>query len=299
MTRLGRIFVPDGSIDWMRSHASNPFIRSQAGSQAKVLFSPRDRNNRSHIAGLTLTYDDGYLAVSKVEESPLLEPGPPDSFDKDGVTMGCTVQIDDEEYLYYVGWSLEPDVPFRTQIGIARWNSSRDRFERLQDSPIIKRDEMDLHSFSYPWVVRGTDGLLWMYYGTATEWKDSTETQHHVIRLAKSSDGISWIKVEEPVLNPISPEIAVVRPAVYQDKAGYRMWFCSREANGPYRIFCAQSSDGVTWLRNETQLFVQSDEDEFDSEMQCYAVELNYANERHLLYNGNGYGRTGFGVVLL
>ena len=34
--KLGRVFVPDGSVEWMKTHASVPFIGDVSGNYVKV-----------------------------------------------------------------------------------------------------------------------------------------------------------------------------------------------------------------------------------------------------------------------
>ncbi len=295
LKRMGRIFIPDGSVAQISSHASNPFIKVSDRGEVDVFFSPRDDRNRSHVWRGALSLGENGLSLSALDSSPILAPG--STFDVDGVTMGCIHQHEGRSLLYYVGWKLEPDVPFRTQIGLAIAEQGDRDYRRFSSEPIIPRDEIDPHSFSYPFIMNSDDGEFWMYYGSATYWKDSTETQHHVIRLATSSDGIHWKKREEPVLAPEENEIAVVRPAVYRTTQGYEMYFCSRAANGPYRIVHATSVDGLNWQRDPIPLDFQTSEGEFDSEMQCYAVRAELQGREFLIYNGNSYGKTGFGAV--
>ena len=37
----------------------------------------------------------------------------------------------------------------------------------------------------------------------------------------------------------------------------------------------------------------------WDSEMICYPYVFDRKGERYMLYNGNGYGKTGFGLAVL
>jgi hypothetical protein len=40
-------------------------------------------------------------------------------------------------------------------------------------------------------------------------------------------------------------------------------------------------------------------ENDWDSEMICYPFVFDHAGRRYMLYNGNGYGKTGFGIAVL
>ena len=37
----------------------------------------------------------------------------------------------------------------------------------------------------------------------------------------------------------------------------------------------------------------------WDSEMICYPYVFDHGSNRYMLYNGNGYGKTGFGLAVL
>ena len=80
------------------------------------------------------------------------------------------------------------------------------------------------------------------------------------------------------------------------------MWFCSRATRdiATYRIRYAKSRDGVTWERKPVE-FVGLDVSSsgWDSEMVCYPHVFDHKGKRYMLYNGNGYGRTGFGLAVL
>jgi hypothetical protein len=70
------------------------------------------------------------------------------------------------------------------------------------------------------------------------------------------------------------------------------MWFSARGA--AYHIGYAESHDGVSWERDDERAGIGSS-GEWDSEMQAYPAVFDDEGKRYLLYNGNGYGRTGVG----
>ena len=47
--KRGRIFVPDGSIPWMRTHASLPVADPLDEATLRIFFAGRDDQNRSRI----------------------------------------------------------------------------------------------------------------------------------------------------------------------------------------------------------------------------------------------------------
>ena len=78
------------------------------------------------------------------------------------------------------------------------------------------------------------------------------------------------------------------------------MWFCSRAtANEPtYRIRYAESPDGIHWTRRPDGPTLALSSEGWDSEMVCYPFVFDHGGRRYMLYNGNGYGKTGFGIAV-
>jgi hypothetical protein len=74
------------------------------------------------------------------------------------------------------------------------------------------------------------------------------------------------------------------------------MWFCSRGET--YRVRYAESLDGSSWVRSEAAGIDLSPAG-WDAEMIEYPCVFDHAGARYMLYAGNGYGRTGFGLAVL
>ena len=86
-----------------------------------------------------------------------------------------------------------------------------------------------------------------------------------------------------------------------RDADNYKMWYSYR-GNGAiasYRIGFAESDDGKKWIRKDTSAGIDISKDGWDSEMICYPCIFDYLDNRYMFYNGNGYGKTGFGVARL
>ena len=61
----------------------------------------------------------------------------------------------------------------------------------------------------------------------------------------------------------------------------------------------ASSSDGLKWERDDTLAGIDVSPEGWDSEMICYPYVFEHKDTKYMLYNGNGYGRTGFGLAVL
>ena len=76
------------------------------------------------------------------------------------------------------------------------------------------------------------------------------------------------------------------------------MFYCFRSHVDPvtYRIGWAFSADGLQWQRDDG-IGIEPTPGEWDGEMTCYPCVFEWDGEIWMLYNGNGYGRTGFGLA--
>ena len=75
------------------------------------------------------------------------------------------------------------------------------------------------------------------------------------------------------------------------------MWYSHR--GGAYRIGYAESEDGKSWERMDNTVGITTSASGWDSEMIEYPYVFDHKGTRYMLYNGNGYGKTGFGLAAL
>jgi hypothetical protein len=84
------------------------------------------------------------------------------------------------------------------------------------------------------------------------------------------------------------------------------MFFCYRQQFGfrttrdaAYRIGYASSEDLKLWTRDDASVGIDVSSEGWDSDMQCYPSVFEWEGSVYLLYNGNEFGRLGFGVAVL
>jgi hypothetical protein len=75
------------------------------------------------------------------------------------------------------------------------------------------------------------------------------------------------------------------------------MWYSYRGES--YRIGYAESHDGIQWTRRDEEAGIEVSDGGWDSEMICYPCVFDHEGQRYMLYNGNGYGKTGIGLAVL
>src|SRR3954464_3900550 len=288
--KLGYVYAPDGSKPWMRSHAANPIADWIDGDRFRIYFSSRDDRNRSSIASIDIDLRNPATVLDEAS-APVLLPGELAMFDDSGVSIGCVLNVGDRKYLYYMGWHLTVSVPWQNALGLAVSNGPLDPFVRHSRFPIVPLDETDPYTISYPWVCN-ENGKFRMWYGSNIAWGPVKEDMRHLIKYAESDDGIHWARHNRIAIDFSGPEeYAICKPCVVKDQDCYRMWFCAR--GKAYRIYYAESDDGVTW-RRQTEPDLSVSETGWDSEMVEYPFVFDHAGARYMLYSGNTFGQTGF-----
>ncbi len=294
--KLGHVFQPSGEFDWARSHAANPTPEHVEGNIFRIYFSARDSGNRSGIGYVVVELSDDKLKVVEVPEDPVLRPGDLGMFDDCGASIGCILPVGDKRYLYYMGWNLAVTVPWKNALGLAVSDSAHGPFQRWSRFPIVPLDETDPYTISYPWVMH-EGGRYRMWYGSNLRWGSQKKDMMHVIKYAESSDAVHWEKKDRVVIDSNSPEEnAICKPTVMRDANRYRMWFCSR--GDKYRIQYAESNDGLTWRRLGQDKGIDVSAEGWDSEMIEYPCVFDHRDRRYLLYCGNDFGATGFGIAI-
>ncbi len=295
--KLGRLFCPDRQADWMVSHAANPTVEPGEGSAVQVYFSCRDAENRSSVARLAFDLGDPPNSV-QLHPAPVIAPGARGLFDDSGASVGCVVEEAERLFLYYVGWNLGMTVPWRNSIGLAIREVGTSAFVKYSRAPVLDRSNVDPFSLSYPWVCR--EGEIWrMWYGSNDTWGATPTEMLHVIRYAESADGIHWHATGHVAI-PLAggEEFGVARPCVIRHGGRYRMWYAVR-SHRRYRIGYAESADGLRWERMDDQAGIDVSDAGWDSEMIEYPCVFEREGTLYMLYNGNGYGKTGLGLAVM
>jgi hypothetical protein len=289
---------PPAGLEWAKSHVALPAAIPKQDSRIRLFFSTRDERGRSHVGRADLILDAPARELT-VDPVPVLAPGPLGAFDDSGVTVSCVVGAGARQLLYYSGWSLGRTVPFYFYIGCAESEDDGNTFRRVSPAPVLERSEVDPYLTASPWVLH-ENGSYRMWYVSGTGWSDRGGTPRHRyhIKYAESSDGLRWQRNGHVCIDyRDESEYAFGRPCVIRDGSSYRMWYAYR--GDRYRIGYAESADGLTWRRLDDQAGIGPSLEGWDSEMIEYPCVFDAGGRRHMLYNGNDYGRTGIGWAVL
>lgn len=306
--KLGLVWAPTGEPDWAQTHATLPIAPPTVDGHWQVYVSCRDAHGKSRIGRLTLDASllpDGALGAARLDDAPALSLGAPGTFDDSGVMPSWIVAAGDELRLYYVGWNVRSVVPYHVSVGVAVSRDGGRSFERYSAGPVMDRSVHDPFFVTTPCVLE-ENGLWRMWYASGSGWQlinGRQEPAYH-IKYAESSDGISWRPTGVSCID-VGDDFAVCRPSVVRRDGRYLMYYSYRridgyrsELAGAYRMGVAESADGLRWRRIDDQVGIECSAEGWDAEMIEYGFVFQSPDQTYMLFNGNGFGRSGFGLAV-
>jgi len=278
----------------------------------RIYFSTRERDEStgkflSHIAFVDM--DKHFQHVLRISTDTVIKLGELGTFDEHGIFPVNVVRHENKILAYTCGWSRRVSVSVETSTGIAYSNDNGVTFQKMGNGPVLTSslNEPFLVGDSFVCVYENT-WHMWYIYGT--RWIDNNvEEAARVYKIghATSSDGINWKKEGRQIISDVlNEDECQALPTVVRHNDKYHLYFCYREAIGfrknkerGYRLGYAWSEDLVNWVREDAGAGIGFSEDEWDSDMQCYPHIFKCNDKIYLLYNGNEFGRYGFGIAVL
>ena len=295
--KLGQVYNFDYIDEFLKSHASNPLAIQLHSDVFRIFFSGRDDNNRSSVG--YVDFDMKKLSVISVCDGAVFRySSNPNSFFSHGVSIGTDYLIGENRFILFMGWHIPDGQHWEGQIGRLRISKDLNFLYHEGEQPFIGKSVFDPISLSYPWVLNGEDEYK-MWYGSTISWSCENREMLHIIKDATSEDGENWVTGDQVVNSSIGIAQAFSRPTVIHHDSKYHMWFSYRSGSGEkYRIGYSNSVDGVNWSAPMPSSLTVS-KDGWDSEMVCYPFVFKYKSDLYMLYNGNDYGKLGFGLAVL
>jgi hypothetical protein len=313
--KLGKIFdptqhtLPNDCLQFAQSPQALVFA-----DFVRIYFSTRSIDKRngkymSHIAFVDMRKN--LKEVIRVSDKTVIPLGELGCFDEHGIFPMSVVRIGDAVYGYTCGWSRRVSVSVDTAIGLAISRDDGLTFQRIGDGPVLAASlhEPCLVGDGYVKII-GDVFHMWYIFGTG--WKrfsaDAAPDRTYKIGHAVSVDGINWVKEEarQIITNRLGPDESQALPTVIEIDGRYHMFFCYRQSfdfrmnkDRGYRIGHAFSRDLVKWTRDDDDPLLTITPGDWDSEMLCYPHVFACDGNVYMLYNGNEFGRYGFGLALL
>lgn len=311
--KLGKIFDPT------EHHLSNNCHEYAQSPQAlvfddfiRIYFSTRERENNgkflSHISFVDM--DKSFRNVISVSKHTVIELGKLGCFDEHGIFPINPLRYQDKVFAYTCGWSRRVSVSVDTSIGFAISQDNGLTFAKIGEGPVLTSSLHEPFLINDPFV-RFINGKFHMWYSFGTRWINHTPgtpaERVYKIGHATSSNGFTWEKEGRQLIkDKLDRNECQALPTIIRFKSLYHMFFIYRHAIGfrqsrdkGYRIGYAFSDDLQSWVRDDKNVGIDVSDSGWDSHMMCYPNAFECDGNIYLLYNGNEFGRYGFGLAIL
>ena len=311
--KLGRVFDP---ADFQRELAGRVFAQSpQALSTPagmRVYFSTRRVDSLGkYISDVAYAeFSPDFAAVTSVSQHEVIAVGRLGDFDEHGIFPVHIFSRGEQLYAYTTGWNRRKSVSADASLGIAVSKDGGSTFQKLGRGPVLTSSLYEPFLVGDGFVKEVGD-LFHMWYISGVRWvagpANSQPERVYKIRHAISCDGISWVKDNVNLIpDLLGEDECQALPSVLEVGGIYHMVFCYRNAVGfrtetgkGYRLGYAYSLDLLQWVRNDSLLGLPLTGEGWDGEMMCYPHLFELRGQVSLLYNGNSFGRNGFGLAIL
>jgi hypothetical protein len=312
-TRLGLIFDPtrhtlaNNCLEYAQSPQALPL-----DDGIRVYFSTRERDQvgkfLSHIS--YVEFDPLFASIRTVADHTVIPLGELGNFDEHGIFPIHIFRNGDEVWGYTTGWNRRVSVSADASIGLAISRDGGRTFQKVGQGPVLTSTLHEPFLIGDAFVLK-LDGIYHMWYIFGQRWfravPDDPPDRVYKIGHACSEDGVNWERDGKAIIaDSLGEDECQALPSVLFHGGIYHIVFCFRshagfrtEKSNAYRLGYAYSKDMKHWTRDDAALGLEPSDDGWDSEMMCYPHLFAYRDRVWLLYNGNHFGRHGFGLARL
>lgn len=257
----------------------------------------RDINGVGRVGFVDLDKSNPQKIV-QISEKPVLDIGKEGMFDENGVVPTSILRKENKIFMYYAGYMLGKKVRMLIFTGLAVSFDNGETFTRYQEFPITDRTNGE-ELFRVIHTIFEDNGKYKVYYGAGNYFIQGEYKTLPVydIRYMESDDAIHFNNAGITIV-PIKDGChRVGRPYVFKENNVYKMYYGYGTEKIPYRLAYTESKDGINWENKDINL--ELSKDGWDYHMMAYPAFIRVDKKGYLFYNGNNYGKDGFGYAEL
>jgi len=304
--KKGVLYTPNKKYPWNQTHAQVPVIDMVDDNIWRIYYATRNDKGQSYTSYIEVEAGSPENILYE-HDSPILPLGAVGTFDDSGIMPSSIVDHEGKKLLYYIGWNSSNVVSYRLAIGLAISSDQGKTFSKFSTGPIMDRSIFDNCLVASPFVFK--DQMIFkMWYISGTHWEiiDEKPEPYYHIKFASSHDGINWNREGIVCIDYDDFTQGISRPCVIKEDNGYKIYYSYRNNHGyrnnklnSYRIGFAISTDGMNWERKDNGIGIERSISGWDSEMIAYPFVIQHNKKLYMFYNGNGFGKSGFGYAIL
>ena len=296
--KKGIIYTPNFDDSWKNNSGLQP-TPIVLKDRIRVFVGHRDSDGVGRIGFIDLDKSDPSRILGE-SDIPALDIGEDGCFDDNGVIPCAVLKKGKEIHLYYAGYQIVKKTRFTVFGGLAISKDEGKTFKRFSKAPVLDRANEDtlfrvIHS-----IIPEDEGFK-VYYGGGSNFiqGENKSLPVYIIKQFNSTSSNSFPNYGKTAIGIKEDEHRVGRPYVIKTKKKYLMFYGIGTETTPYKLAYAESKDGDNWTEKDDLQGLELSENSWDSEMMAYPSVVQSDSKCFIFYNGNNYGRQGFGYAEL
>jgi len=311
--KLGKIFdptnysLPNNCLAFAQSPQAIVFDHF-----VRIYFSTRELDQYgkflSHVA--FVDFEKNFNEIIDISNTTVLPLGELGCFDEHGIFPFNVLKDSNRILAYTTGWNRKISVSADASVGLAISDDNGLTFKKYGKGPVLTASLKEPFLVCDAFVTKFDDQFhMWYIFGTKwiSDLLDNAPQRVYKIAHATSSDGIQWKRDAKQIISDtLNENECQALPTVIKANERYHMYFCFRYATDfrknperSYRLGYAWSNDLISWTRDDDNSGIAISAEGWDSEMMCYPHLFNCDEKILMLYNGNEFGKFGFGLAEL
>jgi hypothetical protein len=292
---LGRIMEAFGGR-FSQSHAMLP-TPILLPDRLRVFFASCDADLRGRVFFADLERREPYRVLS-LHTEPVFDLGPRGAFDCDGVNPTQVFRRGERLLMFYVGWQRDvDDAPYALISGLAESRDDGFSFTRLR-APVLPPTAAE-RMFRTAAFARPEPGGWRLFYVAGSQFIPGPTRPLPVYSLKETTSASfeHWPDEGRELLAPDveGGELGYGRPVVWDEGEEAVMLVSLRTRSG-YELLRAPLEE-VRRGRQPSEPVLTHPREAWESEMTCFGSPIRFEDRELLFYNGNQYGRSGFGLA--
>jgi hypothetical protein len=265
----------------------------------RVYFATCDEDLRGRILFADLERTPPFRVMS-VEERPVMDVGPAGSFDCDGVNPSQVLEVNGRLFLVYIGWQRDVEgAPYTLLGGLAESLDGGRTFARLR-APLLARTEAEKFFRTAPFLSRRPGGGWQMLYIGGSQFAEAGGRNQPIYSLKRlvSDRPDTWFGEPDELLAP-DPDAGVIgfgRPVLWPEADGTEILLISERTAAGYEML-QSPLHAVEGGAAAFDPVLDGARAPWEDQMTCFGAPLRVNGVELLFYNGNQFGRSGFGLA--
>ena len=274
----GNPVFPAKQGTWMESQTANPDLLLIGSTYVMYFRGQQGGHDRIGVATIPKERFDG--VTWNIQSDPVIDVGPPGSWDETHVLDPATVLVDGTVFLYYTAVSPKAD----RAVCLATSNDGV-HFRKFEKNPVIIGGA--------PEIVR-RNGVFYLFF-----WREKPGGVGYQIHPATSADGRKFSEIDSNAVLPVGPpgswdSHTVETPRIFEEDSVYYMMYCGSDRYNDYPAAAglATSKDLIHWSKfNHNPLFTRGKKGEWDEGAIWFTTVEKIGGKYYMWYEGYGGGK--------